>query len=192
MPLVRREHGDPLEERVRGLFQEVADEVNNLTRLDRLGDVAGVGIFVGIPQRSVDCSGADGGDEDVVGNKFLGEGVAEAHHAVLGCTVACLSIDSTDACHRGDVDDASLFAWNHVLEDGVCAVHRALQIAIDNAVDAFERLLGEGNVLNDSGIVHEYLDGAVIRFQIANACGKGGGVPHIDRAGNDVSTEGTR
>ena len=42
----------------------------------------------------------------------------------------------------------------------MAAVKRALQVAIYDCLDLFDRLLSEGNVLNDGRIIDEGLDGA--------------------------------
>ena len=47
-----------------------------------------------------------------------------------------------------------------MLEHCVAAVKRALQVAIYDCLDLFDRLLSEGNVLNDGRIIDEGLDGA--------------------------------
>ena len=45
-------------------------------------------------------------------------------------------------------------------------VKRALQVAIYDCLDLFDRLLSEGNVLNDGRILDEVLDGASFLMRV--------------------------
>ena len=47
-----------------------------------------------------------------------------------------------------------------MLDDGMRAVERALEVAIDDGLDLRDRLLCKGNVLNHSGVINERPDWA--------------------------------
>ena len=49
-----------------------------------------------------------------------------------------------------------------MLDDGMRAVERALEVAIDDGLNLRDRLLCEGNVLNHGGVIDERLDRASV------------------------------
>ena len=186
MPLVCREDDDAFVHGGDGLVEEELDHVDDFGGFDHFGKVAGIGVGFLIPEWGVDSSGADGGDSDVVGDEFLGEGVGKAVHAVFGGTVGSLAEDASCTCDRGDVDDAAVAAFDHLGESQSCAEKGAFEVHINDAFHDIEGLLGKFNVLDDASVVNENVDAAVIGFDDVDGFGYGIFVRNVYCEGKDI------
>src|SRR5258707_457828 len=97
----------------------------------------------------------DAVDCDVVFRKLESESRGKAVDTTLCGVISSMGIKS--GVHRvgADVDDAPIFAFDHVRQDGPCTPDRRPEIAVDGLPQRLRRVLEERPYQPAAGVIHK-------------------------------------
>ena len=158
------------------------------TACGRLGDdelIEGVAaaIRLPLPQRGGlgrgDVSGADAVALDVGFAVFRADVPGQHFQAALGRGIGGNRLPAQLAHHGADIDDLAVSLFQHAGNDGLCADKRTNQVDVHHLTEFLGTHFGHRNPLDNTGVVHQNIHTAQIRFDLFHQLLHLGFIRHI-------------